>query len=359
MDIIFPALGRLLSGFMILYVYCVTRKKSKIRSESKNQLIYENPISNKKDKYYYLKLLFITCLELTARSLNFIYFSIINANEDEVYSKNTKDVLTLLDILMRYILSMLMLKVKTYKHHIWAIYAIIFGFVLIIPFDVLDIYYSESVNGYHTISYIFVLFLQTIIYPYEDTLIKKFFNTYYIFPENMLFSCSVFENLILFVISLILYFTKVITFDLHFTLEKIFTISILIITITIREYIIMKINYIYSSQSISFLIISQSISISLIDIINFCKEKDKSEIGYHIYVSFPFEIIALIIIFIATSVYDEIIIINIFGLNLNVKKGIIKRAQIEVDSISSAISRQLSFEQADTLDEIDDNNAIN
>ena len=101
-----------------------------------------------------------------------------------------------------------------------------------------------------------------------------------------------------------------------------------------REYILIKIIYLFSSQSVSFLIISQNISVSLIDIINFIKEKDKSNIQPHVYISFPFEIIALVIIIIATSVYDEIIIINRCGLNLNVKRGIIERAQLDIESTS-------------------------
>ena len=334
MFVTYPVISKLLSGFLILYIYCILHKKKKEKViTTKNELIYENRIIQK-TKYYYLKLLRITVLEIIVTSSNFIYFLAIDASEKEITSKKTKDALILLDILVRYVLSIFMLKIKIYKHHRWSIYAMIFGFLLIIPFDILDVYYEENTTPTHTAIYIIILLFQSFIYPLEDTYIKLFFNSYYVQPENLLFSVAVFEFLILSIITLILYFVKILTFHFIMSVQVIVTISLYILATTVREYILMKIIYLYSSQSISFLIISQNISVSIIDIITFFGKEQGDSIGYHIYLSFPFEIIALIIIIFATSVYDEILIINKFGLNLNVKKGIIKRAEIETESIS-------------------------
>ena len=346
MFIIFPVISKLLSGFLILYIYCILYKKKKYMSK-KNKLIYNNPIGVK-SIYYYLKLFRITGLEIIVTSCTFVYFWAIDATEKEIASKKTKDALILMDILVRYILSIFMLKIKIFRHHKWSIYAMIFGFLLIIPFDILDVYYEENSNGLQTIIYILILLFQSVIYPLEDTYIKQFFNSYYILPQNLLFSVAVFEFLLLSLITLLLYFIQILRFNFVFKAEVTITISIYILATTVREYILMKIIYLYSSQSISFLIISQNLSVSMIDIITFIRG-EKS--GYHVYLSFPFEIIALIIIIIATTVYDEIVIINKFGLNLNVKKGITKRAELETESISDEISD--SSEQI-----IDDNDVI-
>ena len=91
----------------------------------------------------------------------------------------------------------------------------------------------------------------------------------------------------------------------------------------------MKLIYSYSPLSVVFLIISQNIAFSIIDIIKFILNRD--DIPSHAYFSFPFKIISIIIIILATSLYDEIIIINKWGLNLNIKKGIMERAQLESD----------------------------
>ena len=338
MFIIFPVISKLFSGFIILYVYCVFRKNSSSAIINKNELIYENPIDNKINKYFFLKILFITCLELLSNCSYFIFFLIIDAEKEEVSHKSTKDVITLLDILVRYIFSICILKVRVFKHHMWSIYAMIFGFLLIVPFDICDIYYEEKMHKVYSTSYVIVIFFllafKSVIYPLEDTYIKKFFNTYYILPENLLFYISICETIILTIFGLIFYISNTLKFDLILSPAVIITSIIYILTTAVREYILIKIIYLFSSQSVSFLIISQNISVSLIDIINFIKEKDKSNIQPHVYISFPFEIIALFIIIIATSVYDEIIIINRCGLNLNVKRGIIERAQLDIESTS-------------------------
>ena len=336
MFIIFPVISKLFSGFIILYVYCAFRKNSANKNNNKNELIYENPIDNKKNKYYFLKILFITCLELLSNCSYFIFFLIIDAEKEEVSHNSTKDVITLLDILIRYIFSVCILKVRIFKHHIWSIYAMIFGFFLLLPFDIADIYYEEKMHKVFSTTYViiivFLLTFKSIIYPLEDTYIKKFFNTYYTLPENLLFYISICEVIILSAFGLIFYISDILKFDLILNPEVIITCAIYTITTAVREYILMKIIYLFSSQSVSFLIISQNVAVSLIDIINFIKEKDKSNIQPHVYISFPFEIIALVIIIIATSVYEEIIIINRCGLNLNVKRGIIERAQLDIES---------------------------
>ena len=338
MFIIFPVISKLFSGFIILYVYCAFRKNSSSAIINKNELIYENPIDNKINKYFFLKILFIACLELLSNCSYFIFFLIIDAEKEEVSHKSTKDVITLLDILVRYIFSICILKVRVFKHHMWSIYAMLFGFLLIVPFDICDIYYEEKMHKVYSTSYVIVIFFllafKSVIYPLEDTYIKKFFNTYYILPENFLFYISICETIILSIFGLIFYITNTLKFDLILSPAVIITSIIYILTTAVREYILIKIIYLFSSQSVSFLIISQNISVSLIDIINFIKEKDKSNIQPHVYISFPFEIIALVIIIIATSVYDEIIIINRCGLNLNVKRGIIERAQLDIESTS-------------------------
>ena len=357
MFILFPVISKLFSGFIVLYVYCTLYKKRKRKIQCcrccpKMFLIYKNPIKKKENiKYYYLNLLFITCLEIVVVSFYFIYFWIINADKEEVSVKHSKDVLTLMDILVRYIFSIVILKVKTFKHHKCSIYAMIFAFVLIIPFDVLDVYYEEKINTYLTGVYVFILSVQSILYPLEDTYIKKFFNSFYILPEKMLFSMATLEAIILTVITLLLYFFDVIKFNLIYNFEVIISISIFILFTAVKEFILMKIIYLYSSQSISFLIISQNISVSLIDIIYFVKERNKSDIKFHVIISFPFEIIALFIIILATSVYDEIVVINKWDLNSNIKRGISERADLDYESVSN--------DDSETVDENFENNPIN
>ena len=95
----------------------------------------------------------------------------------------------------------------------------------------------------------------------------------------------------------------------------------------VKSYFLLKIIFHFSSQSVSFLVISESITGSIFQIIDFIKDKDKEPIEYLLVIM---ELIGILIIAFATLLYDEVVIINKCGLNENVRKGIISRGEKEV-----------------------------
>ena len=331
MFLIYPSISKLFSGILIIYLNCVVSKKSGYKNKNKVKLIYKNPIG-KKTKYYYLKLLLISFLEILSYSFYFIFFLFMKGENENISSKTAKDVFTLLDIIIRYILSIIILKIKIFKHHIWSIFAIIIGFFLIVPFDICDVYFEEEINNVVASIYIGVISLKSVFYPLENTYVKKFFNEFYVLPEYLLFSIGVVEVIIFLIITPILYAINVLKFNFNFGTEIVTMTIIYIFTKAVREYILIKFIYLFSSQFVAFLIISLPISGSIMDIINFIRTKDKSQIPVYAYISFPFELISLGFIIFGTLMYDEIIIVNKFGLNFNVKKGIIERALIDTKS---------------------------
>ena len=331
MFLIYPSISKLFSGILIIYINCVVSKKSGYKNKNKVKLIYKNPIG-KKTKYYYLKLLLISFLEILSYSFYFIFFLFMKGENENISSKTAKDVFTLLDIIIRYILSIIILKIKIFKHHIWSIFAIIIGFFLIVPFDICDVYFEEEINNVVASIYIGVISLKSVFYPLENTYVKKFFNEFYVLPEYLLFSIGVVEVIIFLIITPILYAINVLKFNFNFGTEIVTMTIIYIFTKAVREYILIKFIYLFSSQFVAFLIISLPISGSIMDIINFIRTKDKSQIPVYAYISFPFELISLGFIIFGTLMYDEIIIVNKFGLNFNVKKGIIERALIDTKS---------------------------
>ena len=331
MFLIYPSISKLFSGILIIYINCVVSKKSGYKNKNKVKLIYKNPIG-KKTKYYYLKLLLISFLEILSYSFYFIFFLFMKGENENISSKTAKDVFTLLDIIIRYILSIIILKIKIFKHHIWSIFAIIIGFFLIVPFDICDVYFEEEINNVVASIYIGVISLKSVFYPLENTYVKKFFNEFYVLPEYLLFSIGVVEVIIFLIITPILYALNVLKFNFNFGAEIVTMTIIYIFTKAVREYILIKFIYLFSSQFVAFLIISLPISGSIMDIINFIRTKDKSQIPVYAYISFPFELISLGFIIFGTLMYDEIIIVNKFGLNFNVKKGIIERALIDTKS---------------------------
>lgn len=330
--IIYLAISNLLSGFLILYVKLSMRRKTKTHNKDKTKLIYKNPLKYR-DKYFYLKLILISFLDLLHYSCYFIFFLIEkNATNEDISVKSEKDIKTLLDIIIRYIFSICILKTRVYKHHKWTIIAIIIGFLLVVPFDFVNIFLKININTKVTLKYISILSLRALFFPLEHTLIKQFYSDYYILPENLLFFMGIIQSIFLGILTPILIATKVLYDDLDFNTLKIIMSIIYTLISFVKQYITLKIIYLFSSQSVSFLIISTSIAGSINDIIGFFRTKDKGSIQPYIYVGFVLGLIALFIIIIATLVYDEILIIKKWGLDLNVKSGIIERSLSEIEN---------------------------
>ena len=101
----------------------------------------------------------------------------------------------------------------------------------------------------------------------------------------------------------------------------------------VKAYILLKVIYNYSIQSVSFLLISQSLHNSIYGIIYVFKYVEEKNADDFILISF--EMLGIFIILFATLVYDEIIIINKWNLNKNVKLYIMKRGEDENEDMNN------------------------
>ena len=351
--VIYIAVSNILSGFLIIYVNCVMKKKSEAQNKDKLQLIYKNPLI-KKDKFFYLKIILISFLDLLHNSCYVIFFLIVHTKNEADSTKVEKDIKTLLDIIIRYVLSITILETRLFKHHKWSIYAIIIGFLLIVPLDIVKVFIDEDINTRESFIYIAILSLRAFFFPLEHTYIKQFYSAYYILPENLLFLIGIFELLLLIIITPFLYLANIFEGEVAFDSLKIIMSIIYTLVSFIKQYITVKIVYLFSVQSVSFLIISTAVAGSIKDIINFFLEKDKSSIASYNYAGFVLGIIAFFIIIIATLVYDEILIINKWGLNLDVKKEIYERAISDIEITGEDLEEDdKTYRSNDIMDNID------
>ena len=99
----------------------------------------------------------------------------------------------------------------------------------------------------------------------------------------------------------------------------------------VKAYILLKIIYNYSSQSVSFLIISESFAGFINRAIEIYPSFGYIELWE--YFCCAMEIIAVLIILLSSLVYDEIIIINKWGLNNNLKTNITARSETEIKNM--------------------------
>jgi len=164
--------------------------------------------------------------------------------------------------------------------------------------------------------------------------IKKYIDNY-ILPEHLMLLKSLGGLLILLIITPILYFTIWINDDDSFTIVSDLTnmITLIIIYVSasfIKQYLLLKVIYYFSSQSVSFLLISESITGSITEIINFFSSGDSD---YANIIFLTIDIIIILLTSFGTLVYNEIIVIKKWGLDKNVAREITTRALQEVDKI--------------------------
>ena len=110
--------------------------------------------------------------------------------------------------------------------------------------------------------------MRSFLFPFIDTIAKKLMKEKYILPLNVMKFRDLFEFLYLIIITPILIATS----NLHFS-SDIFSINlaiaapIYIISSSIKSFLLLNVIYKFSAQSVSFLIISESLAGSIHEII--------------------------------------------------------------------------------------------
>ena len=340
MSVIISNISDLLSGFLYLYIRIASKspkkKEEKKEKEEENDLIYEemSPAPRNNNLIIVMKGIIISILEYLSRSFYWISYAIISLKSKEISHLLQKDLLISTDIFVRYIFSIFVLKSVIYKHGKFSLILMGIGFIILLTADFLLIFCATSnLNINKTLSFTGILLFRSVIIPYEHTLIKQLFLNNYIIPELMQFIRGLFELVIILIITPILYYSF--NLDSKFNFDKL-TVIFMIINILvgfIKAYILLKVIYNYSIQSVSFLLISQSLPYSIYGIIYVFKYVEEKNADDFILISF--EILGILIILFATLVYDEIIIINKWNLNKNVKLFIMKRGEDENEDMDN------------------------
>ncbi len=332
-------IGDLFSGFLFAYIKCSLKngnKRENKQADDSNEkvrqyLIYEDREENL-SKDYLIKIIIICIINFVARLLFLIAFARTGAEYKEIYHQLQNDICIVIDILMRYILSIFMLRQVIYRHKKFSIVLIIIGFLLIFPADIYCMFDNIEINRIKTSYYILILTISAFTYPIVDTMNKQLFNKYYIIPESLMFHKALIGAIILIIITPILYFS----FDVKLSLniddwDKILVIIIYTLTSFCKKYILLKIIYYFSSQLVSFLIFSESLGSSISEIIKLVKDENKHADDF---ILITLEILGIFIILFSSLVYDEVIIINKWKLNENVKIGIINRGELEMKNMN-------------------------
>ena len=290
----------------VIYTKCSFKEDKPKRTNSKNEytLIHYNPILNKQKTILRYTIL-ISILDLISRSVYFLFFLFVyNKGEDiikDLPRRYNMDYILALDIFFRYLFSKIILKTKIYKHHKVSIIICIIGFVLLIALDCQSI--SFKINN---IIYIFIILIRAILFPLEDTINQILLSKYFLLPHYLMVYRGIIEFAFFSLITFILIIIKIDLFEINM---EFYLYCILLIFYSIKAFCLMKVIYIFNSQYVSFLVISETIAAAIIMFLD--KDLDKNV---------ALEVISLILVIFGTLVYNEIIIINLFGLEAKTKK---------------------------------------
>ena len=334
----------LLAGFLVMRTY---RKMKSINTQDKQQekknevekgksgltqeLIY-NDLSIRNHKYSYLFL--ISLLEFIAR---------LNGAPIRIGEVNW---LISIDTFARIFFSKIILKKQLYKHHYFSIILIIIGLFS------MSVCAFEAIAQHESQNWPYFLFVSAkyIILPFEDVINKILLTDEFLLPHYLMFWRGIFTSFFVGALSLIVLLPHWVEFHYfdQFTTDWQIAIQVIMkVLYTIfsffKAFCLLKILDIFSPQHVAF-------SNTAFSIFQLVKCRTKSHDGGTIT---TFDFIFLSIIVFATLVFNEVIIINAFGLNQNTQKGFIKKANLELQDLGKSYD---SDDENNSGDEEDNKN---
>lgn len=335
----------LLAGFLVLYTKFSVKNIHIKKEKSKNEIeyIYNKP---KKNEFLLLLIIFTSLLDFISRSVFFLFdFFIHNEPILERYEMNY---LTAIDIIFRYFFSRIILKTKLYRHHIWSIVITSLGFLFISIIDIITIIVEKrDLSIYYNI----FIIPRYILFPLTDVLNKILLSNTFLLPHSLMFYRGLIQSVFLIIITILLICFNKISYSYLENGEialKIFITIAYIIIASIKAFCLMKVIYIYTAQYVSFLIVVESISGYIVYLIS-----GKASSGEK-FVFVIIKIIFLLIISFGTLMYNEIIIIKLFGLQENTKANLLIKEKKDFNETMIQIVSQDNYVDSDDENDEDD-----
>ena len=250
---------------------------------------------------------------------------------------------------MRYALSIIILKIKIFKHHKFSLVIISFGFFSLLVADIIDFTcINDKIKLGLSFLFALICLSKSFVSPYEHVLIKQIL--IYINQEKIKFIRGILNSIIFIIVTIILYFSFRPTLEPIFTVETIITAIIYILINGAKEFILLKVIDKISAHSVSFLIIVKSVGNNIYGIYKIFRDVEEKDLDDFFFIIL--EIVGIFIILIASLIYDEVIIINKWNLDYFTKKRINERAEGEVnddnnddDALLPTITQKVEMEE--------------
>ena len=313
-------IGDLSAGILVIITKVrmnpLKEKKKLPKSKNNYELIYTD-LSKKKNKHLYI--LLISVLDFLGRCSEFFFFLFISSEKLDVLQTAW---LISIDVFSRAIFCYYILKIKLERHHTLSIILCSVGFIIMAYFGIRTVDFDKSNEWI----YLLFCFFRKILFALEDIFNKILLTNKFLLPHFLMFWRGL-TNLIIFLIMiLIFYWTSIIDFTnykyLNLTNALEITRKIILIIFSFgKTFSVFKIIDIFTPQHVGFV----NVVYCLIEFVKYIIKQNKIDDIIH----FIFDIISFIVIILGTLIFNEMIIINAFGLNDNTKSGIIKKEKLD------------------------------
>ena len=272
-------------------------------------------------------IIIISLLDFVARTIELFFFLFVCSERAE--EKHIRWLITI-EILPRIVFCFFILKVKLYRHHFLSIIFFFIGFLII---SILGIMSIETENQK---KYVFTMVVPKVIYALEDTINKIILTDKFVLPHFLLFFRGLFNTLLVSILITALYFTSSIDSRYYNNIlsnilfsEVLFKILSFIFMI-FKIFCIFEIIYIFTPQHVGFCIV-------IIYIVNAVKNIIVTDDFQNEFYYCLFNVICLIFIGFGTIIFNEMLIINCWGLNENTKSGMINKEKLENIELSNTV----------------------
>ena len=346
-DIITNIISDSLQGIFVFFNRMKIRKESK-KSINQSFLNSDDKLSSIKETkntstcLSFMKIMIkIVSVDYFCQLL-FLIFSLI-FKKDEIIPRKNNNYLLIIDILSRFIFCRLILDTYFYKHHIVSMIINLVVFIILGLFDIYNIF--KQVDMEISIFFSFLI-IQTIAYSMEDVLNKIALSRESLTPYSLLYYKGIMEIPILIITTIIvLYFQNTFndfsSLDPEYQKYVLVRRSLFIILNILRSIFLVKVIDKFSSQHLSILKVLESIFMFVYFLIH---HDYKDNIIY-----IPIISVSFIIIVFTSLVYNEIIVINICGLQDYTQHGLdiqadkdLREAITEISEMSEDVSQTTS-----------------
>jgi len=281
--------------------------------------------------------------------LMFLIFVLIFKN-DEVIKRYYQDFVLIIDITSRFLFCRYILNTYFYRHHIVSMIVNAVVFIVICFLDIRHIIKSNF-SIFEKIIFGIVLVIQTIAYSLEDVLNKIALTRDNITPYSLLFYKGLFQVPLVIITSLLILIYK----DNESNVFQIFLNSKIIGFVSIRRSIFILFNIIrsiclvqvidnFSSQYLSILKVLESLFFFIYFFIyDMIVQGEIFELYEKIIL-----IISFIILVLSSLVYNEIVVLNIFGLQDYTQHGLDVLAEKDLRDAITETSEITSEQSSDS-----------